>query len=38
MRTTERRLLFLRELQEKVTNTNATFLVDDTHHLKAALE
>jgi putative transposase len=36
-RTTERTLLFLRELREKQQVSQATFLVDDAHHLKAAL-
>ena len=36
-RTTERTLLFLRELQDKVPVEQATFLVDGAHFLKAAL-
>ena len=37
-RTTERTMLFLRELREKVPVTQATVLIDDAHHLKAALD
>ena len=37
-RTTERTLLFLRELNKKVPVTQATILIDDAHHLKAALD
>ena len=36
-RTTQLTVLFLRELQQYVPVTQATILVDDTHHLKAAL-
>ena len=36
-RTTQLTVLFLRELQQQVPVTQATILVDDTHHLKAAL-
>ena len=36
-RTTERTLLFLRELREKYTVEHALFLVDSAHFLKAAL-
>lgn len=36
-RTTERTLLFLRELQDRVPVEQATFLVDGAHFLKAAL-
>ena len=36
-RTTERTLLFLRELQDKVPVEQATFLVDGAHFLKAVL-
>jgi len=36
-RTTQLTLLFLRELRQKVPVTQATILVDDAHHLKAAL-
>ena len=36
-RTTQLTMLFLRELQQIVPVTQATILVDDAHHLKAAL-
>jgi len=36
-RTTQLAVLFLRELQQRVPVTQATILVDDAHHLKAAL-
>jgi putative transposase len=36
-RTTQRTVLFLRELQQHVPATQATILVDDAHHLKTAL-
>ena len=36
-RTTQLTVLFLRELQQQVPVTQATILVDDAHHLKAAL-
>ena len=36
-RTTQLTVLFLRELQQHVPVTQATILVDDAHHLKAAL-
>ena len=36
-RTTERTMLFLRELREKVPVTQATILIDDATHLKSAL-
>ena len=36
-RTTQFTILFLRELQQIVPVTQATILVDDAHHLKAAL-
>jgi len=36
-RTTQLTMLFLRELQQQVPVTQATILVDDAHHLKAAL-
>ena len=36
-RTTQLTVLFLRELQQIVPVTQATILVDDAHHLKAAL-
>ena len=36
-RTTQLTVLFLRELQQYVPVTQATILVDDAHHLKAAL-
>ncbi|MDL0123106.1 IS6 family transposase [Halobacterium salinarum] len=36
-RTTDRTLLFLRELSEKIPVEQATFLVDAAHHLKDAL-
>jgi putative transposase len=36
-RTTERTLLFLRELREKISVEQATFLVDAAHHLTNAL-
>ena len=37
MRTTQLTVMFLRELQQIVPVTQATILVDDAHHLKAAL-
>ena len=37
-RTTQLTLLFLRELREKQQVSNVTFLVDDAHHLKNALD
>jgi putative transposase len=36
-RTTQLTVLFLRELQQQVPVTQVTILVDDAHHLKAAL-
>ena len=36
-RTTQLTVLFLRELQQHVPVTQATILIDDAHHLKAAL-
>lgn len=37
-RTTQLTLLFLRELREKQQVSDVTFLVDDAHHLKNALD
>ena len=36
-KTTQLTVLFLRELQQRVSVTQATILVDNAHHLKAAL-
>jgi len=37
-RTTQLTVLFLRELRDKQQVEQATFLVDESHHLKATLE